>query len=67
MAMIPIKALERERAHTPFIVHLRHALALPFKFLVFEPIVLFFSLYMTMIYIGKSVCWIVARTRMTLN
>ncbi|CEH16318.1 Synaptic vesicle transporter SVOP and related transporters (major facilitator superfamily) [Ceraceosorus bombacis] len=44
-------ALERARKDTPFIQHLRHAFAMPFKLLFLEPIVFFVALYMTVVYI----------------
>lgn len=44
-------ALERARQDTPFIQHLRHAFAMPFKLLLLEPIVFFIALYMTVVYI----------------
>lgn len=44
-------ALEKARASTPFYIHLRHAIAQPLVLLVEEPIVLFFGLLMTIVYI----------------
>lgn len=44
-------ALEKEREKTPLKKHLKHVMALPFLYLIYEPIVLFTSLYMSMCYI----------------
>ena len=41
-----MSALERVRQTVPFKVHFVEALARPFMMLIYEPIVLFFSLYM---------------------
>ncbi|UZJ52352.1 hypothetical protein CBS101457_001672 [Exobasidium rhododendri] len=43
-------ALEIQREKVPFKTHFKHVLALPFLYLVYEPIVLLVSLYMTVIY-----------------
>lgn len=44
-------ALERTRAKVPFRKHLMHSLAMPFLYLIYEPIVLLVSLYMTAVYV----------------
>ncbi|GAA5887483.1 hypothetical protein JCM6882_001424 [Rhodosporidiobolus microsporus] len=44
-------ALEKLREQVPFHVHFVDALRRPFAMLVLEPIVVFFSLYMTMVYV----------------
>ncbi|GAA6001804.1 hypothetical protein JCM10207_002328 [Rhodosporidiobolus poonsookiae] len=44
-------ALEKLREQIPFRVHFVDALQRPFKMLVLEPIVIFFSLYMSVVYI----------------
>lgn len=42
-------ALERTRKSVPFALVVKDALSRPFLMLVYEPIVLFFSLYLTMV------------------
>lgn len=42
---------ERARAQVSLAKHLRHAFAMPFLYLIYEPIVLFNSLYLTAVYI----------------
>lgn len=42
-------ALERTRKSVPFSLVVKDALSRPFLMLVYEPIVLFFSLYLTMV------------------
>lgn len=44
-------SLEKVRSSTPFYIHLRHAMAQPFVLTVKEPIVLFFGLLLTVVYI----------------